>query len=183
MYSAATLQPAQDPPAAIASRRRAPWILAALMILAPILVGLAWHQASDDPLWTVFRGSLNLCSLQIAQLSPVSPDGRYRVHVVQATCATRFPETMLFVTEADEPFSLNGLDPNRAILEVAGHRTLDAAVWESAAESSNGRMSLRLWMLKGSVPTQIHRIEDHWRDVPILINQSKPAPGAEDLGY
>jgi hypothetical protein len=159
------------------------WILVVAMIVAPLLAGLAWHQASDDPLWPVFRGSLNLCSLSQAELSPVSPDGRYQVHVVMATCAARFPETILFVSETDEPFSLSAIDPNRAVLEIAGHRTLDAVTWKSAADSADGKMSLHLWMLKGSMPTQLHRSEDHWRDVPIYLDNSKPAPGAERLDY
>jgi len=153
------------------------------MLTAPLLAGLAWRHASDDPLWRVFRSSLNLCTLQEARLSPVSPDGRYRAHVIQATCAMRFPETMVFLTEADQPFSVKGLDPNRAVLEVAGHRTIDAVVWRPSAETSDGRMSLQLWTVKGSMPTQLHRFEDHWRDVPIRLNESQPAPGAERLAY
>jgi hypothetical protein len=159
------------------------WIVAALMVIVPIVSGLLWYRASDDPLWTVFRNSLNLCNLESAQLSPVSPDGRYRVHVVQATCLARFPETMVFVAEAEEPFSAAAVDSNRAVLEVAGHRTLDAAIWKSAAESADNRMSLHLWMLKGSMPSQLHRFEDRWRDVPIYLDNSKPAPGAEKLDY
>ena len=181
MYSATALQRAeevQEP-----SHSRSKLILVLVMILAPLLAGLAWHYASDDPLWRVFRSSLNLCSLHEAQLSPVSPDGRYRVHVVQATCAARFPETMVFLAEANEPFSLNEVDPNRAVLEVAGHRTLDAAIWQPSAESPQGRMVLHLWTLKGSMPAQLHRFENHWRDVAIELNQSQPAPGAERLAY
>jgi hypothetical protein len=90
---------------------------------------------------------------------------------------------MLFLADANEPFTLDGLDPNRAVLEVAGLRTLDAVTWSSSAESADGKMALHLWLVHGSVPTQLHRIEDHWRDVPIRLGQSKPAPGAEKLDY
>jgi hypothetical protein len=90
---------------------------------------------------------------------------------------------MLFITDANEPFSLDGLEPNRAILEVAGLRTLDAVTWSSSAESPDGKMALHLWLVHGSVPTQLHRIEAHWRDVQITLGQSKPAPGAEKLSY
>lgn len=183
MQSATALERAPEPPPAAIPPRRSAWLLMLAMILAPLLAGIAWYFASDDPLWTVFRGSLNLCSLREAQLSPISPDGRYRVHIVQATCAARFPETMVFVSEANEPFSLSAVDPNRAVLEVAGHRTLDSAIWVSSEQSPNGKMSLQLWTLKGSMPTQLHRFEDHWRDVPISLNQSKPAPGSENLDY
>jgi hypothetical protein len=177
------MQREPEPPAPTPPPKPRRWILVVVMIVAPLLAGLAWHQASDDPLWPVFRSSLNLCSLSKAELAPVSPDGRYQVHVVMATCAARFPETMLFVTEADEPFSLSALDLNRAVLEVAGHRTLDAVVWKPSAETAGGKMELHLWMLKGSMPTQLHRVEDHWRDVPIRLDNSKPAPGAERLDY
>ncbi len=163
--------------------RRRQWLLVAVMVIAPLALGLAWHKASDDPLWPVFRGSLNLCSLREGPLSPVSPDGRFRVHVVQATCAARFPETMLFVTEADAAFNVHEADPNRAVLEIAGDRTLDAAMWIPAAESASGTMTLRLDFLRGSLPNQLHRLENHWRDVPIQVGESKPAPGAERLAY
>jgi hypothetical protein len=181
MNSASTMQREPEVPAAPDRTNRSRWVVAAVLMLAPVLAGLAWHYASDDPLWRVFRASLNLCTLQQAELSPVSPDGRYRVHIVMATCAARFPETMLFLADANEPFTLEGLDPNRSVLEIAGHRTLDAVTWTSPEEA--GRMSLQLWMVEGSMPSQLHRSEDHWRDVPILINQSKPAPGAERLDY
>ena len=169
------------PTASSAAKPR--WIWPVVMIVLPLLAGLAWHSASDDPLWRVFRGSLNLCTLRQTQLSPVSPDGRYRVHVVQATCAARFPETMVFLTDADDAFPVNDVDANRAVLEVAGHRTLDAVVWKSSKESADGQMQLQLWMVKGSMPSQLHRIDDHWRDVPIELMISKPAPGAEKLAY
>ena len=183
MHSAASPQrePKTPEPTRPVARRR--WVLIAVMLTAPLLAGLAWYHASDDPLWRVFRSSLNLCTLQEAQLSPVSPDGRYRAHIVQVTCATRFPDTMLFLTDANEPFSVKDLEPNRAVLEVAGHRTLDAVIWKPSSESSDGRMTLQLWMLKGSMPTQLHRFEDRWRDVPIRLNNSQPAPGAERLSY
>jgi hypothetical protein len=163
------------------SRRRIAWLVAAIVV--PLLAGLLWNRASDNPLWPVFRSSLNLCTLSEAQLSPVSPDGRYRVHVVQATCAGRFPETMVFLTDNQEAFPVASADPNRAILEVAGHRTLDAAVWIPAAESPSGKMTLQLWMLKRSMPQQLHRRENIWRDVPITYDNSKPAAGAEKLDY
>jgi hypothetical protein len=183
MNSATAVQRAPETPTEDPPTKRSRWIIPAIMLIAPLLAGVAWHYASDDPLWRVFRASLNLCSLQQAELSPVSPDGRYRVHVVQANCAARFPETMLFVTDAGEPFFLDGLDPNRAVLEVAGLRSLDAVTWSSSAESADGKMALHLWLVHGSLPTQLHRIEDHWRDVPIRLGQSKPAPGVEKLDY
>jgi hypothetical protein len=182
MNSATGVRRGPETPAELPPKKRPRWIVPALMLIVPLLAGVAWHYASDDPLWRVFRASLNLCSLQQAELSPVSPDGRYRVHVVQATCASRFPETMLFITDADDPFFVDGLEPNRAVLEVAGHRTLDAVTWSSSAESADGKMALHLWFVHGSLPTQLHRIDDHWRDVPIRLGQSQSAPGAE-LNY
>lgn len=168
---------------AVAIPARRYWVVAALMVVLPLLAGLAWYVASDDPLWPVFRSTLNLCSMQQAQASPVSPDGRYRVHVVQAVCMARFPETMVFVSEASEAFSTRELDPNRAVLEVAGDRTLDAAFWVGSGDATSGRMMLRLDLVRGAEKHQVHRVEDHWRDVPVVIGESKPAPGAEKLGY
>ncbi len=183
MNSATAMQRSEESAQIMTRPFLRPLLLVVAMIGLPILAGLWWHHASDDPLWPVFRSSLNLCDLHQAQLSPVSPDGRYRVHVVQATCVARFPETMVFVAEADEAFPLQGLDPNRAVLEVAGHRTLDAVTWIAADDSSTGKMQLQLWTLKGSMPNQLHRLETHWRDVPVQLNQSQPAAGAEKFDY
>jgi hypothetical protein len=144
----------------------------------PILAGLAWHQASDNPAWPLVRGSLDRCELRDAPLSPLSLDGLYRVHVVQATCYGRFSETLVFVTAAGDPWPAV-VDPNRAVLEIAGLRWLDAIDWQ---EGAGGAPILQLWFAPGAAPHQIHRLERLWRDVAILTRTSA-ASGAGRLDY
>ncbi len=150
-------------------------------IALPLLAGLLWHEASDNPVWPLFRNSLNRCELRDAQLSPVSPDGLYRAHIVQATCLGRFSETLVFVTAADSPWSLQALDPNRAILELAGVRSLDAVNWENT--SADGVSALQLWFVPSAYPSQIHRIDRAAGAVVIKTLTSTPAPGADRLDY
>jgi hypothetical protein len=154
-----------------------------LAIGLPILAGLAWHQASDNPIWPLVRSSLDRCELHDSPLSPLSPDGLFRVHVVQATCYGRFTETLVFVTAAEDPwpparFDANR-DPNRAVLEIAGLRWLDAIDWQ---EGAGGAPILQLWFAPGAAPHQIHRLERLWRDVAILTRTSA-ASGAGRLDY
>ncbi len=149
-----------------------------LAIGLPVLAGLGWHQGSDNPIWPLLRSSLNLCELREAPLSPLSPDGRYRVRVVQATCLGRFTETLVFVTAAAEPWPPSTLDPNRAILETAGLRSLDAIDWQEASGSQPP--VLQLWFAPGASPHQIHRLERHWREVLIQPRTSSPAAGRLD---
>jgi hypothetical protein len=147
----------------------------------PILAGLIWHQASDNPIWPFVRNSPNLCQLRDAQLSPLSPDGFYRVHVVQATCLGRFTETLVFVTAATDSWPPSTFDPNRAILEVAGLRWLDAIDWQETP--GEGAPILQLWFAPGAAPHQIHRLERLWQAVTILPRISTPAAGAGRLDY
>jgi len=158
-----------------------PLLLVLLAVGLPILAGLAWHQFSDNPAWPLMRSSMNLCTLREAPLSPVSPDGLYRVHVVQATFFDRFSETLVFVSEAQEPWPLTNADPNRSILEVAGLRSLDAVTWQSAQQSQ--AQVLQLWFAPGAASHQIHRINRTWRDIAIQTPTSQPAAGAERLDY
>jgi hypothetical protein len=156
-------------------------LLVALAVGLPVLAGLAWHHASDNPVWPLLRNSLNLCELRTAPLSPLSPDGLYRARVVQASCFGRFDETLVFITGATDPWQLTDMDPNRAILETAGLRSLDAINWQ---ETSSGAGSvLQLWFVPGASATQVHHIDRAWRDVIIQPLTSAPAPGAERLDY
>jgi len=155
-----------------------------LAIGLPILAGLGWHQASDNPIWPLLRNSLarnslNLCELRDAPLSPLSPEGLYRVRVVQATCLGRFTETLVFVTAAADPWPPATVDPNRAILEIAGLRWLDAIDWQ---ETAGGAPSLQLWFAPGAAPHQIHRLQRLWHDVTIE-SRTSAASGAGRLDY
>jgi hypothetical protein len=154
-------------------------IIVLLAVSLPILAGLAWHLASDNPAWPLMRGSLNLCSLSEAPLSPISPDGLYRVHVVRAALLGRFDETLVFITGVDEPWPLRAADPDRAVLEVAGARSLDAITWQQSGPS----LTLQLWFAPGAAPNQIHRVGRTWRNVSIETLTSQPAAGAERLAY
>jgi hypothetical protein len=125
---------------------------------------------------------MNLCSLHEASLSPVSPDGLYRAHVVQASFLGRFEETLVFISPADEPWPLlNAANPDRAVLETAGDRSLDAVTWQTA-QSGQSPM-LQLWFTPGAAASQIHRVDRTWRNVSIATRTSQPAPGAERLDY
>jgi len=147
----------------------------------PVFAGLLWHQASDNPIWPLVQNSLNICELRDTPRSPLSPDGLYRVHIAQVTCLGRFSETLLFITDADAPWSLAKLDHNRAVLEAAGLRSLDAVEWQPAPDG--GAPRLQLWFAPGAFPTQIHRLDRLWRAVIIQsLNSSRP-PGAERLDY
>ncbi len=146
-----------------------------LAIGLPILTGFLWHQGSDNPIWPLVRNSLDRCELHDAALSPLSPDGLYRARVVQATCFGRFAETLVFVTTAEESWPPRTLDPNRAILEVAGLRSLDAIDWQES--SGDGPPILQLWFAPGASANEIHRLERHWRALTILPRISSPASG------
>jgi len=158
---------------------RALFILA-LAIGLPILAGLAWHHASDNPAWPLLRNSLNLCQLRDSPLSPISPDGFYRARVVQASCFGRFDETLVFVTLADNPWSLTDLQPNRAVLEVAGLRSLDAINWQIASEPAP---VLQLWLTPDALSHQIHHIDRLAGSVLVQPLTSSPASGADRLDY
>jgi hypothetical protein len=158
-----------------------PLLFVVLAIALPILAGLAWHQASDNPIWPLLRNSLSLCQLRDAPLSPLSPDGLYRAHVVQASCFGRFNETLVFLTAATEPWSLNSIDPNQAILEAAGLRSLDSVGWQDSY--AGGAPVLQLWFTPGASPNQIHRLDHVWRNVIVTSLASQPAPGADRLDY
>ena len=146
-----------------------------LAIGLPVLAGLIWHQLSDNPIWPLVRNSLDHCELRDAPLSPLSPDGLYRVRVVQATCFGRFTETLVFVTANDERWPPHPIDPNRAILEVAGLRSLDAIDWQES--SGDGTSILQLWFAPGASANEIHRLERHWHAITILPRISSPASG------
>lgn len=152
-----------------------------LAVGLPLIAGLVWHHASDNPVWPLLRNSLNLCALHTAPLSPLSPDGLHRARVVQASCFGRFDETLVFITGATEPWLLADMDPNRAVLETAGLRSLDAINWQET--SSGGGSVLQLWFVPGAAATQIHHLDRQWRDVLIETLTSAPAPGAERLDY
>ena len=156
-------------------------LLVALALGLPVLAGLAWHQASDNPIWPLLRNSLNLCEVHESPLSPSSPDGLYRAHIVQATFFGRFSETLVFVTGAADPWQLTGLDANRAVLEVAGVRSLDAVNWEDT--STGGTSALQLWFTPDAYPAQIHRADRAWSSVVVKTLVSSPAPGADRLDY
>jgi hypothetical protein len=156
-------------------------LIVTLAVALPLLAGLLWHLASDNPVWPLFRNSLNRCELRDSPISPISPDGLYRAHIVQATCLGRFSETLVFVTGADSAWSLQSLDPNRAVLEVAGDRSLDAVNWENT--SADGVSALQLWFVPSADPGQIHRIDRASGAVVIKTLTSIPAPGAERLDY
>jgi hypothetical protein len=163
-------------PAANTPRRA--WAFVILAIGLPILSGLLWHQASDNPLWPLMRHGLAHCELRELPLSPLSPDGAYRVRVVQATSFGRFTETLVFLTPDDAPWRPGTVDPNHAILEVAGLRSLDAIDWR---EGAGGAPILQLWFVPGAAPREIHRIDHLWRDVTILSRTSAPASGVHGL--
>jgi len=158
------------------------WLIIVLLAVGlPLLAGLAWHLASDNPAWPLMRASMNLCTVHEIASGPTSPDGLFRVHVVQATLLDRFSETLVFLSPADEPWPIQSADPNRAVLEVAGLRSLDAVTWQS---SEPGQAPiLQLWFTPGSVPNQIHRIQRLWRGVAVVTLTSQPAPGAGRLDY
>jgi hypothetical protein len=173
-----------QPACATQSTTRTPLRALLFVLLAiglPIFAGLVWHQASDNPIWPLVRNSLDRCELHDAQLSPISPDGLYRARVVQTTCFGRFSETLVFVTAAADRWPLPTFDPNRAILETAGLRSLDAIDWQETAD--NQGPILQLWFAPGAAPQQIHRLERQWRDVTILSRTSSPASGAGRLDY
>jgi hypothetical protein len=156
-------------------------VLVLLAICLPILAGLAWHIASDNPAWPLMRSSMNLCTLGEAELSPVSTDGLYRAHVVQVTLLGRFTETLVFVAGADEPWPLSSADPNRAVLQVAGLRSLDAVTWQPAHQGQGP--VLQFWFAPGAARHQIHHMEHSWRGINIQALTNSPAPGAERLDY
>jgi len=156
-------------------------VIVILAVALPVLAGLAWHLASDNPAWPLMRSSMNLCSLSEAQLSPVSPDGLFQVHVVRATWLDRFDETLVFLSPADEPWPLRAANPDRAVLEVAGARSLDAITWQAAQAGQSP--VLQLWIAPGAAPNQIHRVDRTWRNVLIETLTSQPAAGAERLAY
>lgn len=173
-----------QPVSAINPRTRAP-IYVLFMVLAislPLLAGLAWHQASDNPAWPLLQNSLNRCDIRNSPLSPVSPNGLYRAHVVQATCFGRFSETLVFLTDASVPWSLANLDHNRAVVEAAGLRSLDAINWRETSETGETPV-LQLWFAPGASPHQIHRMDRLWRSIAIQPFTSSPAPGAERFDY
>lgn len=124
---------------------------------------------------------MNLCTLSEAPLSPASPDDLYRVHVVRATWLGRFDETLVFVAGANEPWPLSAANPDRAVLEVAGSRSLDAITWQTS-QSGESPM-LQLWFAPGAAAHQIHRVDRTWRNIVIETLTSQPAPGAERLAY
>lgn len=155
-------------------------LVLAAFIAVPLLAGIAWYRVSDNPMWTVFRAMPNWCSPTVAELTADSPDGRYRAHVAQTTCALRFTETMVFVTEANEGFSVRDISPDDAVLEIAGRRSLDAITWIGGEKTSSGRAQLQLWLTKGVNPRNLHRVADHWRDVEVKVGQSQPVPGNVD---
>ncbi len=152
-----------------------------LAIVLPLLAGLLWHLASDNPVWPLVRNSMSHCDLRDSEVSPVSPDGLYRARIVHVSCLGRFSETLVFVTGADSPWSLQSLDPNRAVVEVAGDRSLDAVNWENT--SADGVSALQLWFVPSAYPGQIHRIDRTAGAVVIKTLTSTPAPGAERLDY
>ncbi len=156
--------------------------LVCALVLLPIVSGLAWHRASDNPLWPAFRSSLNLCEMSLAQLAPVSPDGRYTAHVVNVGCFGRFNEQMVFVTPTDDGFSAETANPNEAVLEVAGARTIDAVIWQKNPDGDYNRPVLQLVLAKGEM-SNLHRIAEKWRNVEIRLGESQPAPGAKQLAY
>lgn len=151
-----------------------------LAVGLPILAGLLWNQASDNPIWPLVRNHLNLCDIRNAQLSPVSPDGLYRARVVRATYLGRFSETLVFLTVATDPWPPRAFDSNHAILEVAGLRSLDAIDWLA---SDSGTPILQLWLSPRAAPNQIHRLQRLWRNVIIVSRTSSPAFGAGHLDY
>jgi hypothetical protein len=150
-------------------------------IATPLVAGLMWYRASDNPAWTLFRALPNWCTPVVAELSVVSPDGRYRAHVAQTTCALRFTETMVFITDAEDSFTVRDVIPEDAVLEIGGRRSLDAITWVGGDKTPSGRPILLLWLTKGSNPHNVHRVASHWRDVLIQTRQSQPAPG--DMNY
>jgi hypothetical protein len=156
------------------------WLFVLLAIGLPVLAGLLWHQASDNPVWPLMRNSLDRCELRDAALSPLSPDGTYRVRVIQATCYGRFTETLVFVTNAADPWSLASINPNRAILEIAGLRSLDAIDWQETADER--APILQLWFAPGASAHQIHRLERLWQTVTIQPRTSDNA-GAARFDY
>jgi hypothetical protein len=171
-----------QPVRAIQPAARAPIHALGFVLFAiglPILAGLLWHQVSDNPLWPLLRNAHGRCELRDTPLSPLSPDGLYRVRVVQATYFGRFSETLVFVTAAADPSPLATFDPNRAVLEIAGLRSLDAIDWQETADA--GAPILELWFTPGASPHQIHRLERLWRTVTILPRTSAPASGAGNL--
>jgi len=179
---AAVVQPAaeQATKVSVTSRAKARQLIIVLLAVSlPVLAGLAWHLASDNPAWPLMRSSFNLCSLSEAPLSPISPDGLYRVHVVRATLLGRFDETLVFLSEVREPWPVRAADPDRAVLEVAGARSLDAITWQQSGQS----LALQLWFAPGAAPNQIHRVDRVWRNVSIETLASQPAAGAERLDY
>ena len=121
-----------------------PWLFVALAVALPILAGLVWHFASDNPAWPLLRHSLNVCELSESQVSLLSPDGSYRAHVVRASCFGRFNETLVFVTGVSEPWSMQSLDPDRAVLEIAGLRSLDSITWQDTNPGTMRSSSLQL---------------------------------------
>jgi len=156
------------------------WLFVLLAIALPLLAGLLWHHASDNPVWPLMRNSLDRCELRDAPLSPLSPDGSYRVHVVQATCFGRFSETLVFVTDAADPWSLASINPDHAVLEIAGLRSLDAIDWQETADEH--APILQLWIAPRASSHQIHRIERIWHTVTIQPRTSADA-GAGRFDY
>lgn len=165
-----------SPPTA---RRAAGLVLAFVGI--PLVAGWLWYRASDNPLWRVFRAMPQWCGAQEAQLSPVSPDGRYQVHIVQMSCASRFVETLIFVASTDEGFDPRSADLNDAVVEIAGRRSVDAVEWIAADQTGSGRPALKVWLTKGQSPHNLHRKAAGWRDVTIIVDESQSS--SEKLAY
>jgi len=172
----------QPVPATLTSSRILPaLVFVAAAVCLPVLAGLAWHQTSDNPIWPLVRHTLGVCELRDAQLSPLSPDGRYRAHVVQATCLGRFDETLVFVSGAADAWSHEKLNPDDAIFEGAGLRSLDAINWQE--NSTTAAPVLQLWLLPGAAEHQIHRVEHVLGPILITTQTSTAAPGSERLDY
>jgi hypothetical protein len=91
----------------------------------------------------------------------------------------RFDETLVFISEANEPWPLRAAVPDRAVLEVAGARSLDAITWQQSGQS----LTLQLWFAPGAAPNQLHRVDRTWRNISIETLTSQPAAGAERLDY
>ena len=164
---------ATQPPQHIPRTTRGVARLLLAFIGIPLVAGWLWYRASDNPLWRVFRAMPQWCGAQEAQLSPVSPDGRYQVHVVQLSCASRFVETLIFLAGTDEGFDPRTANLNSAVLEIAGRRSVDAVEWIAADQTGSGRPALKVWLTRGQSPHNLHRKAAGWRDVTIIVDESQ----------
>lgn len=159
------------------SRSRAAIWLAIALVAVPVAASALWYRASDNPVWPIFRAMPNWCNAQQAQLAPQSPDGRYRVHIVQTTCLARFTETVVYVADENEQFSPATANPDYAVMELAGARSLDGVTWLAADVSPLGTPTVQLWLTHPINPHDIHRQATRWRDVAVMVGESQPAPG------